>query len=97
MIAAVLAHVTGVIVAKSSSGPVWLLVFGPVAGGGLYYGLWQFYRNTGKSHSFETETKVEAKPITGNDRKVDEIRGTKKTGIDGNNVSNHRQRVQRVP
>lgn len=83
--------------ASGDSGPVWLLVLGPAGAGGLYFGLWSYYRNTGKSHSFETETKVEAKPITGNDRKVDEIRGTKKTGIDGNNVSNHRQRVQRVP
>ena len=30
------------------------------------------------------------------DAKVDEIKGTKKTGIDNDNKSNHRQRVQRV-
>ena len=29
-------------------------------------------------------------------RKVDEVRGTKRTSIPGNNVSNHRERVQRV-
>jgi hypothetical protein len=73
-----------------------LLIAGPAAGGGLYYGLWNFYRNANKSHSFETETRVEAKPITGTEQKVDEVRGTTKTSIDGNNVSNHRQRVQRV-
>jgi hypothetical protein len=39
----------------------------------------------------------EAKQVTGNDRKVDEIKGTKKSGIDGDNHTNHRQRVQRVP
>ena len=73
-----------------------LLIAGPAAGGGLYYGLWSFYRNASKSHSFETETRVEAKPVTGTEGKVDEVRGTTKSGIDGNNVSNHRQRVQRV-
>ena len=74
----------------------FLLLLGPAAGGGLYYGLWSFYRNANKSHSFETETRVAAQPITGSEHKVDEVRGTTKTSIDGNNVSNHRQRVQRV-
>jgi hypothetical protein len=88
MIAALLA-------ASSDGGPAWLLVIGPAGGGALYYGLWQYYRNTGKSHSFERETKVAAKPVTGNDRKVDEIKGTKKSGIDGANHTDHRERVQR--
>lgn len=80
----------------SGNAQVLLLAAGPAAGGGLYYGLWSFYRNANKSHSFETETRVEAKPVTGREHKVDEVRGTTKSGIDGNNVSNHRQRVQRV-
>jgi len=88
MIAALLA-------ASSDGGPAWLLIIGPAGGGAMYYGLWQYYRNTGKSHSFERETKVAAKPVTGNDRKVDEIKGTKKSGIDGANHTDHRQRVQR--
>lgn len=88
MIAALLA-------ASSDGGPAWLLIIGPAGGGAMYYGLWQYYRNTGKSHSFERETKVAAKPVTGNDRKVDEIKGTKKSGIDGDNHTDHRQRVQR--
>jgi hypothetical protein len=81
----------------SSNGPVWLLLFGPAAGGGLYYGLWSFYRNANKSHSFETETRVAAQPVTGTEHKVNEVRGTSSSSIQGNNVSNHRQRVQRVP
>ena len=81
----------------ASNGPVWLLIFGPAAGGGLYYGLWNFYRNANKSHSFETETRVVAQPVTGTESKVNEVRGTSNSGIEGNNVSNHRQRVQRVP
>lgn len=84
----------------SSSGnndPVWLLIFGPVAGGGVYYGLWQYYRNTQKSHSFETETRVTAQPVTGTDRKINEVHGTKRSSINGNNVHDHRKRVQRIP
>jgi hypothetical protein len=88
MIAALLA-------ASNDGGPAWLLIIGPAGGGAMYYGLWQYYRNTGKSHSFERETKVAAKPVTGNDRKVDEIKGTTKSGIDGANHTDHRQRVQR--
>jgi len=81
----------------SSNGPGWLLVLGPAGGGGLYYALWQYYRNTQKSHSFERETRVEAKPITGMEHKVNEVKGTTKSSIEGDNHSNHRQRVQRVP
>lgn len=84
------------IAASNDGGPVWLLVLGPAGGGALYFGLWSYYRNTGKSHAFESETRVTAKPITGTDGKIDEIKGTKKSGIDGDNRSNHRQRVERV-
>lgn len=84
------------LVAASSSGPTWLLILGPLGAGGTYYGLWNFYRNTGKSHSFERETRVAAQPITGQDSKVDEIRGTKQSGISGDNSNAHRQRVQRL-
>jgi hypothetical protein len=80
----------------ASNGQAFLLLLGPAAGGGLYYGLWSFYRNASKSHSFETETRVAAQPITGTENKVDEVRGTTASGISGDNVSNHRQRVQRV-
>ena len=86
----------GLLAESSSSAPVWLLVFGPVAGGGVYYGLWQYYRNAHRSHSFETETRVAAQPVTGTDQKTDEVKGTKRSSIDGNNVSDHRERVQRV-
>ncbi len=97
MIAVLLSElVSGALVAADDSGPVWLLALGPAGGGALYFGLWRYYRNTDKSHSFERETRIAAKPITGQDRKVDEIKGTKKTGIDNDNKSNHRQRVQRV-
>jgi hypothetical protein len=84
------------ILAASSDGPVWLLAGGPAAGGGMYFGLWRFYRNTHRSHGFERETKVAAQQITGGERKVDEITGTSSSSVDGNNISDHRERVQRV-
>ncbi len=83
------------LLAANDGGPAWLLVLGPAGGGALYFGLWSYYRNTGKSHSFERETRIAAKPVSGNDTKVDEIKGTKKSDIDGDNHTNHRQRVQR--
>ena len=97
MIAALMTHLSGGALVASTSGPTWLLVLGPAAGGGLYYSRWQFYRNTPKSHSFETETSVTAQPVTGTDQKVDEVHGTSQSNISGDNVTDHRRRVQRLP
>jgi len=85
-----------VMAAEDDGGPVWLLLAGPAGGAGVYFLSWRYYRNTHTSHSFERETRIEAKPITGNDAKVSEVTGTKRSGIDGDNRSNHRHRVQRV-
>jgi len=93
---AVLTHVSSGAMFASSSGPGWLLILGPAGGGGMYYALYQFYRNTKKSHSFETETRVASQPITGTEHKVNEVKGTRKSSIDGDNHDKHRQRVQRV-
>ncbi len=101
MIAILLSELTSalspVIVAATDSdgGPAWLLALGPAGAGGVYYGLWRYYRNTHTSHGFERETRIEAQPATGDEAKVDEINGTKKKRIDGENRTNHRQRVQR--
>ena len=81
----------------SEGNDLWLLLLaGPAGAVGLYWGLYRYYRNTDKSHAFERETAVEAKPVTGSDQKVDEVRGTQKTRIDGDNVRDHRKRVARV-
>lgn len=87
----------GVLASSNGSGTLFLLALGPAGGAGLYWALFRYYRNTDKSHSFESETRVTAQPVTGSDQKVDEIKGTKKTSIDGDNKRNHRHRVQRVP
>ncbi len=82
--------------AQDEDGGGWLLFAGPAAGIAIYTALFRYYRNTDKSHSFERETAIESQPVTGSDAKIDEVRGTKRSAIEGNNVRNFRQRVQRV-
>ena len=82
----------------SSDGVAWILLAGPAGAAGLYWTLYRYYRNTDKSHDFEHETAIVAKPVTGSDhdRKVDEVRRTRETRIQGDNVRAYRQRVGRV-
>jgi hypothetical protein len=80
----------------SDDSGIFLLLLGPAAATGLYWGLYRHYRNTDKSHAFEHETTVNAKPVTGSDEKVGEVKGTQETRIDGDNVHAYRKRVQRV-
>jgi hypothetical protein len=81
---------------SDDSGILALLAAGPASAVGLYWYLYRHYRNTDKSHAFERETVADAKPVTGTDRKVDEVKGTKKSSIDGNNVGAYRTRVRRI-
>lgn len=80
----------------SDDGGLWLLLLGPAGATGLYWALYRYYRNTDKSHAYERETAIEAQPVTGTDRKVDEVRGTRETQIRGDNLRAYRQRVERV-
>lgn len=73
-----------------------VLLAGPAGAAALYWALYRYYRNTDKSHAFERETAVEAKPVTGTDRKVSTISGTRSRRISGDNVGAYRARVQRV-
>ena len=79
-----------------SDGGAAILLLGPAGATGLYWALYRYYRNTDKSHDFEHETAVVAKPVTGSDEKVDEVKGTRETGIPGDNVRQYRKRVQRI-
>jgi len=79
----------------SDDGGLWLLAAGPVGATALYWALYRYYRNTDKSHAFERETTIEAKPVTGSDSKVDTVTGTQETRIRGDNVRDYRTRVQR--
>lgn len=73
-----------------------VLLAGPIGATALYWALYRYYRNTDKSHAFERETAVDAKPVTGSDRKVDTVTGTRARRIAGDNVSAYRTRVQRI-
>ena len=70
-----------------------LLLLGPGSSVGLYWALYRYYRNTDKSHAFERETKVDARPVTGSDEKVGTNNGTRERRIEGDNVGAYRQRV----
>ena len=80
----------------SDDGGLWLLALGPAGATGLYWAIYRYYRNTDKSHAFERETKVDAKPVTGTDRKTGENNGTREKRIRDDNVSEYRKRVRRV-
>jgi hypothetical protein len=80
----------------SDDGGFWLLALGPAGATGLYWAIYRYYRNTDKSHAFERETKVDAKPVTGSDRKTGENNGTREKRIRDDNVSEYRKRVRRV-
>ncbi len=75
-----------------------LLLLGPVGATALYWALYRYYRNTDKSHAFERETAVNAKPVYGADQdsKVDEIKGTRESRVKGDNVHEYRKRVERA-
>ena len=80
----------------SDDSGLWLLLAGPAGATALYWALYRFYRNTDKSHAFERETSIDARPVTGSDAKVGTITGTQATRIQGDNVGAYRMRVQRV-
>ncbi|MEO6227288.1 MAG: hypothetical protein ABIO61_05460 [Thermomonas sp.] len=80
----------------SDDGGLAILLLGPAGATGLYWALYRFYRNTDKSHAFEHETAVEAKPVTGSDHKVDTVEGTRETRIKGDNLREYRARVKRL-
>jgi hypothetical protein len=84
------------LIALKSDASGWVLLAGPAGAVGTYWGLYQYYRNTNKSHDFEHDTLIESQSITGGELKVDEVHGTQRSSITGDNVSNYRQRVQRV-
>jgi len=75
---------------------LFLLALGPASAVGVYWAMHRHYRNTDKSHAYEHETAVEVLALTGveADHKVDELRATRSPRIQGDNVGNHRQRVQ---
>ena len=80
----------------SDDGSLAILLLGPAGATGLYWMIYRYYRNTDKSHNFERETKIDAKPVTGSDAKVGENNGTQQRRIAGDNVHDFRERVERM-
>ena len=80
----------------SDDGSLALLLLGPGGGTALYWMLYRYYRNTDKSHAFESETKVEHDEITGSEVKVGTNNGTQESSITGDNRYEYRNRVERV-
>ena len=80
----------------SDDGALAMLALGPAGAVGLYWALYRYYRNTDKSHAFERETRIEAKPVTGSEIKVGTNNGTQEKRIQGDNVREYRRRVQRM-
>jgi hypothetical protein len=80
----------------SDDGSLGLLLLGPASAVGLYWWLHRYYRNTDKSHAFERETTVHARPVTGTDVKIGTKKGTRAQRIDGDNVGEYRRRVTRM-
>ena len=90
-------HVASSHSSGGSGGIFVLLVSGPVAAFAFYFAMFRYYRNTDKTNQFERETAVDADPIQGYDRKVDEVHGTPQRTIEHHNEGAFRVRVQRVP
>ena len=89
--------IMGIVLATSGDGaPLWLLAAGPAGAAATYWSLFRYYRNNDKSHAFERDTLIKAQPVQGAQDKIDHIAKTRDSDIDGDNSSEHRQRVQRI-
>lgn len=85
-----------VVQATEEGAPYALLALGPAGAVGTYWAIFKYYRNTDKSHQFEKETLIEARPVDGDEEKVDHIRKTRDKTVDGKNSDDFRERVGRV-
>lgn len=85
--------VANLVLSDDSDWPGWLLALGPVGASAFYWAVWQAYRNTNKSHSYERETDVEVNGMTGGDVKVGENNRTRERWIRGRNDDKPRQRL----
>jgi len=85
-----------VMATSGDSAPLWLLAAGPAGAAATYWALYRYYRNTDKSHAYERDTVIAAQDVHGSEDKVDHISRTRDSDIDGDNSSDHRDRVQRV-
>lgn len=88
--------IADIVVMASDGVPAWILAAGPAGAVATYWSLHRYYRNTDKSHAYERDTLITAQPVQGHREKVRHISRTRDSDIDGDNSSDHRQRVQRL-
>jgi hypothetical protein len=88
--------IADIVVMASDGVPAWILAAGPAGAVATYWSLHRYYRNTDKSHAYERDTLITAQPVQGDREKVRHISRTRDSDIDGDNSSDHRQRVQRL-
>jgi hypothetical protein len=96
--ALVLAHLPLLFSTSSDgSGSFLVLLAGPVCGTALYAAIYRYYRNADKTDAFERETRIALKDqITGEEQKIDAVRGTRDRRIRGDNSSDFRARVAKL-
>jgi hypothetical protein len=88
--------IADIVVMASDGVPAWILAAGPAGAVATYWSLHRYYRNTDKSHAYERDTLITAQLVQGDREKVRHISRTRDSDIDGDNSSDHRQRVQRL-
>jgi hypothetical protein len=82
---------------SDGSGTGWLLLLGPVCGSALYAAVYRYYRNADKTDTFERETRIVLKDqITGQEQKIDQLKGTRQAHVDGDNSKTFRARVGKL-
>lgn len=84
------------VLASGDGAPLWILAAGPAGALGTYWAIYRYYRNTDKSHAYERDTLIDAKPVQGHEEKVDHISRTRDSDIDGDNSAKYRERVRRL-
>lgn len=90
----------GAVLADGGKGSVGILgltpfVAGPAVAILVYLMIYQYYRNTKKTHDFENETSVTAGNLQAFDSYQGERTGLRESEIRHGNEDNHRQRVRR--
>lgn len=78
---------------SSSDNSFYLLLLGPAAGIGFYTMTYLRYRNTDKRFEYEHKTSSDVLEPRGFDQKIDEVRGTQRRRIDGDNSTKPRERL----
>ena len=84
-----------VMATSGDSAPLWLLAAGPAGAAATYWSLYRYYRNNDKSHAFERDTLIEAQPVQCGKERINHIRKTRDSDIDGDNSAKHRERIER--